>query len=81
MMCGVVTVSARNHDVDMFIENGVNGFYGDTAEELRAQLRYLVRTPDVARAMGARARETAMRVFNIERFLGEWARLVRDVAA
>jgi hypothetical protein len=81
MMCGVVPVSARNHDVDMFIENGVNGFYGESAEELREQLRYLVRTPEAARAMGARARETAMRVFNIERFLGEWAGLVRDVAA
>ena len=29
MMCGVVTVSARNHDVDRFIENGVDGFYAD----------------------------------------------------
>src|SRR5262249_54026816 len=26
MLCGVVTVSARNHDVDRFIENGVDGF-------------------------------------------------------
>src|SRR6185436_12930043 len=33
MMCGVVTVSARNHDVDMFIKNGVNGFYSEDAEE------------------------------------------------
>jgi glycosyltransferase involved in cell wall biosynthesis len=81
MMCGVVPVSARNHDVDMFIENGVNGFYGESADELREQLRYLVRNPEAARAMGRRARETAMRVFNIERFLGEWALLVRDVAA
>ena len=26
MMCGVVPVSARNHDVDRFIDNGVDGF-------------------------------------------------------
>ena len=29
MMCGLVTVSARNHDVDQFIENGVTGFFAD----------------------------------------------------
>jgi glycosyltransferase involved in cell wall biosynthesis len=80
MMCGVVPVSARNHDVDMFVENGVNGFYGETAEELREHLRYLMRNPAAARAMGKRARETAMRVFNSERFLGEWVALAREVA-
>jgi len=32
MMCGLVTVNANNHDVDLFIRNGVNGFYSNDAE-------------------------------------------------
>ena len=78
MMCGVVPVSARNHDVDMFIENGVNGFYGESADELREQLRFLLRNPEEARRIGARARATAMDVFNYERFLSDWERLVAE---
>ena len=77
MMCGVVTVSARNHDVDMFIKNGVNGFYADAADELREQLRFLVRNSDQVRKIGAAGRATAMDVFNHDRFLGEWSQLVR----
>jgi glycosyltransferase involved in cell wall biosynthesis len=79
MMCGVVPVSARNHDVEMFTQNGVNGFYGDSADELREQLRFLVRNPDAARKIGEQARLTAMALFNYDRFLGDWHALVRDV--
>ena len=68
-----------NHDVDMFIQNGVNGFYGESADELRDQLRFLVRNPDEARRIGANARRTAMDVFNYDRFLGDWLELVRDM--
>ena len=80
MVCGVVPVSARNHDVDMFIQNGVNGFYGESADELREQLRFLMRNPDETRRIGANARRTATDVFNYDRFLGDWLALARDVA-
>ena len=33
-MTGVIPVCLRNHDVDMFIEQGIDGFYADTPEEL-----------------------------------------------
>ena len=56
MMCGVVTVSARNHDVDRFIDNGVNGFYAEEAEELRSQLYFLTRNPEAVRRIGAASR-------------------------
>lgn len=78
MMCGVVPVSAHNHDVDMFIINGRNGFYSKDPGELREQLLYLVRKPEQTRKMGAEARRTAMNLFNHDRYLAEWQRLIRE---
>lgn len=75
MMCGVVTVSANNHDVDMFIKNGVNGFYSNDADELREQLIYLMRHPEATRKMGNEAKNTAFSVFNHDRYLADWFNL------
>ena len=79
MMCGVVTVSARNHDVDRFIENGVNGFYADEADELRSQLYFLVRNPDAVRRIGVASRARAIEVFHIDRCLSDWSRLLAEL--
>jgi Glycosyl transferases group 1 len=79
MMCGLVTVSARNHDVDRFIENGVDGFYAEDADELRSQLYFLVRSPDVTRRVGAASRAKAINVFHIQRYLADWKRLIYQV--
>lgn len=79
MMCGVVTVNANNHDVDMFIKNGANGFYSNDPDELREQLLYLMRNPEATRKMGAEARKTAIDVFNHDRYLADWAALLKSV--
>jgi len=79
MMCGLVTVNANNHDVDMFIKNGVNGFYSNDAGELREQLLFLMRHSDAARKIGAEARRTALDVFNHDRYLSEWTALLRSI--
>ena len=79
MMCGLVTVSARNHDVDRFIENGVNGFYANEADELRSQLYFLMRNPDATRRIGAASRATAIEVFHIDRYLSDWRRLLAEL--
>lgn len=80
MMCGLVSVSARNHDVDMFIVNGQNGFYTDQPEEAHEFLSFLVAHPDACRRMGQASRQTAMDVFNHDRFMGEWQRIFVDLA-
>ncbi|WP_255210817.1 glycosyltransferase [Methylogaea oryzae] len=79
MMCGVVTVNANNHDVDLFIKNGVNGFYSSDADELREHLLYLMRNPEAVKKMGAESRRTAMDVFNHDRYLAEWTELLNSV--
>ena len=80
MMCGVVTVSAKNHDVDLFIQNGVNGFYSNDPAELRDILIGLMRDPGLARRIGAEGRKTAIDVFNHDRYLADWRQVISEVA-
>ena len=79
MMCGVVTVNADNHDVSMFIDNGVDGFYSNDPGELREHLRFLLRHPQALQTMGQAARDKAIRMFHTDRYLAEWRALIAAV--
>jgi glycosyltransferase involved in cell wall biosynthesis len=76
MMCGLVSVSANNHDVDSFIDHGYNGFFSDDANEIADILQQLSHDPAWCRKVGLRSRETACEVFGIARYLSEWSQLV-----
>lgn len=78
MLCGLATVSATSHDVDLFINNGINGFHAAEAEELAEQVRYLLAHPGEARQIARAGRATGIELFGIDRFLADWRRLIRD---
>lgn len=78
MLTGLVSVSLRNYDVDLFIQNGVDGFFGDTPEELADQLRFLMRHPAERARMADASRRTAWRLFNQDRWLDDWTRMLRE---
>jgi glycosyltransferase involved in cell wall biosynthesis len=79
MMAGAITVSMRNHDVDQFIQNGVNGFFADSPEELAEQLRFLKQQPAAMRKVSAASRLTALDQFNQDRYLSDWGRVLKGV--
>ena len=79
MMAGAITVSMRNHDVDQFIQNGVNGFFADSPEELAEQLRFLKHNPAAMNKMSAASRLTAMDQFNQDRYLSQWEKLLKEL--
>ncbi len=79
MMTGVIPVCLRNHDVDLFIENGVDGFYADSPEELAAFVAGAVRDPGRLAAMSAAARLKALDVFNHDRYLAAWDALLSEM--
>jgi glycosyltransferase involved in cell wall biosynthesis len=81
MMVGLVTVNMRNHDVDLFLRSGVNGFIADSADEMAEQLRFLNKNPLAREKMGGASRMTALERFNQERYLADWNRLLRQVVA
>ena len=76
MMTGVIPICMRNHDVDRFIENGVDGFYADRPEDLATFINDAVRDPARLRAMSRAARLKAMDVFNHDRYLAAWSALL-----
>jgi glycosyltransferase involved in cell wall biosynthesis len=79
MMAGLVTLNMRNHDVDLFIRNGVNGFYAESVEEMAEQLRFLKRNPVSLKKIADASRLTALDQFNQDRYLSEWGRVLKQV--
>lgn len=77
MMTGTIPVSLRNHDVDMFIQNGKNGFYSDSPEELAEQIMWIIDHEKERRKISRNARVTAMDIFNIDRYLDAWSALIQ----
>jgi glycosyltransferase involved in cell wall biosynthesis len=78
MLCGVVPVSLDNHDVSLFIKNGINGFYSSFVEELADHCNFICRNKNSWEKMSAMARSTAMDIFNHDRYLNEWMSLITD---
>ena len=74
-----IPVSLRNHDVDMFIQNGVNGFNDDFAEELVEHVAWLMKHEKQRAEISRKARLTAMDMFNIDRQLAAWSALIGDL--
>lgn len=80
MMAGLVTVNMHNHDVDLFVQNGVNGFFAESAEEMAEQLKYLKTNPASLNKMSVASRETALDLFNQDRYLAAWTNILQDIA-
>jgi glycosyltransferase involved in cell wall biosynthesis len=57
---GVPTVASATRPYREAIEDGVDGFVADTAEEWRAKLERLITDAELRRSMGAKAREKAL---------------------
>lgn len=81
MMAGLVSVSLRNHDVDLFIKNGINGFFADTPDELAEQILWLADHPRQKEKIGIASRVTAMDIFNQDRYLADWTRLLNTIVS
>jgi glycosyltransferase involved in cell wall biosynthesis len=79
MMCGLAPVSTDNHDADMFINRGVNGFYSNDPAELSDYLLYLLRNQKECEKIGHAARMTAIDIFNHDRYLTEWQETLKEL--
>ena len=79
MMSGLVSVSAKNHDVDRFIENERNGFYSDDPQQLADYLRFLLTHPRELQQIGLASRKLSTDLFNHDRYLKSWRRTFNQV--
>lgn len=78
MMAGVIPVSLANHDVSMFIENGVDGFYSERVEDLAQFINGAIRDERALASMSAAARRKAIEVFHHQRFQNDWRQLLEE---
>jgi hypothetical protein len=78
MMTGTIPVTLANHDVEMFIENGVDGFYSDRPEDLACFINDTIRKEHKVAAMSAAARKKAIDLFHCRRFQNDWWQLLED---
>jgi len=79
MLSGLPVVSTRFLDEELYIEHGRTGFLSNDYLVLRDYLRMLLDDLDLAQRMGALARETARRMFSLDRYAHDWHDLLEEV--
>ena len=78
MMSGIPVVTTGFYDEDKFIENGVNGFYSNSAQEIKEYTALLLADKKLQAEIARNARSTALKHFHINRFLAEWKDVLRE---
>ncbi|MGN5480570.1 glycosyltransferase [Cupriavidus basilensis] len=66
-LLGIPTVASATDTFVRVIENGINGFIPDTADAWHSALSELIESRDRRVEIGARARETALERFAIQK--------------
>src|SRR5829696_7567000 len=72
MSIGMPVVALATTALPDVIEDGVNGFASTDPDVLVDRMKALIADPDLASALGQRARETARERFGLDRFRAEW---------
>jgi len=78
-MTGACIVTTNHQDEDMWIDNGVNGFYSNDPEELNATMQALLSDPAKAIEVGQRGRENCIERFHVNRYLDDWRHLIEEI--
>ncbi|MFD0766918.1 glycosyltransferase [Mucilaginibacter lutimaris] len=79
MMMGIPVVGLATTELSAVIENGVSGFIHTDVEYLIEKMKLLINEPQLAREIGARGREVALKRFGIKRFANDWESLFAEV--
>lgn len=71
MMLGMPVVGLAIIEMATVVENGASGWIDTDPARLVDRMQQLLDDPELARSMGTVARETALRRFSIDRFVGD----------
>jgi hypothetical protein len=72
MSIGMPIVALATTALPDVIEDGVNGYISTEPDVLVERMRALIADPELAHALGQRARETARQRFGLDRFRADW---------
>jgi glycosyltransferase involved in cell wall biosynthesis len=79
MHVGMPILGLATTEMATVIRNGIEGYVETDLEKLCEHARRLIHEPAEAAALGARARETAVQRFAIDRFVADWERALELV--
>jgi glycosyltransferase involved in cell wall biosynthesis len=80
MHLGIPAVALAATEVPRAVPEGC-GFVSNDVEELVEAVRLLIADPERARAVGRLGRREVRRRYSLERFLDDWDRVLKEVAA
>ena len=81
MTIGLPVVGVGTTELPMIVTNGVDGFVDADEAKLHEAMRALLADPGLAREIGAKGRETALRRFGMDRFAADWTAAFERVTA
>ena len=79
MTAGVPVVGLATTELPTIVDDGVNGFTSTDPARLVTAMRALLEDRRLAGEIGAAGRRTALERFSIDRFVGDWDRLLQEV--
>lgn len=80
MFSGNCVLTTPGQDADTFIKDGVNGFLIKRNPYIVANLvEELLNDYDRALAVGKKGRQTAIKLFNLDRYLQDWQLLIKSI--
>jgi glycosyltransferase involved in cell wall biosynthesis len=81
MLSGCCVVSTAPHGFSDFITDGVDGFIVpmNDVQYTAKLIDKLIKNYKIAKEIGKRGRETALKLFNRERYQADWIKLLKDL--
>ena len=79
MMCGCPIVSTDNYDIGNYIKHKRDGFLSNDPDRLLKYIKTLLSDPDLAKEIGSRGREVAIREFHIKDYIDRWNNLFYSI--
>jgi len=78
---GMPMVCTSNHNSNIFIQHGINGFRANEADECIYYIKELLNNKELRQKFSKNARETASEVLSGKRYRQEWRNFINDVLA
>lgn len=80
MLSGCCVITTGNQDASDFIEHGVNGFLIKRNPQAAVkQIKWCLEHYDEAVAIGQKGKETALKLFTVDRYRDDWVKLLSEV--
>lgn len=79
LMCGMATITTSGYDIKNYFSDGKNILFANSASEMMSAILKLQQNPNLVEDLGNRARETAIKKFNITEYVEKWNQVFKQL--